>query len=593
MDKTARSNKIDLSSLCVMVTRPKPQGEILCQRIRDCNGRAIYFPTIEIIATGAQNPSFPKNPDWIIFISPQAVYHGAHLLPLPLPPQVKVAAIGLGTAKVLEERKIIADLYPEEWNSEGLLKLPEFQNMMGRQVIIVQGMGGREILAKTLAAKGAIVTQIIAYQRVLPKVDIKPYTHLLHEHKIDIIVCTSLEGIRNLLQLFGEENQPYLQRVTMVVISERLKESIKDLGFTRVITAKNASHESILKVLSREKGSFMPKEELQSSKENKPTKSKSIRLANIGILFSVFGVIALVAALYFIYEQFGVLYANLSQVTHTLQKESEKTMLMAGQFPQQIQQIQDELNKQTQSIADLRKVQGQHPDQWRVLEAQYLVKLANEQLQFTQDVSVAEKLLEAANDDIKNLPDPNLQNVRKVLAVDISHLQSVQQINVEDTYLHLVGLNEKLDQLPLIVQQVNSPKTETKQELSQAPWWKKGLQQTWQTLQKIVVVQHADHQIPLLTPEQREFLYLNLHAKIETAIWGLLHHQPVVYQTSLTQITTWVKHYFVPDAPLTQSVLTGLAELQKLNVQSPALSVNDSLQAFQSYFQSQSSETHS
>jgi uroporphyrinogen-III synthase len=59
--------------------------------------------------------------------------------------------------------------------------------------------------------------------------------------------------MRNLLHLFGAKNAHHLLRLPILVVSERLKESAKDLGFHQVIVAKNASHETILKTLIKEK----------------------------------------------------------------------------------------------------------------------------------------------------------------------------------------------------------------------------------------------------------------------------------------------------------------------------------------------------
>jgi len=308
----------------------------------------------------------------------------------------------------------------------------------------------------------------------------------------------------------------------------------------------------------------------------KKTKSRSARLANWGILFSTLGVIVLLVAFY-------VAFMQLHSLTNTLQQGLTQTN-------EQLQQANAELNKQAQGLTELRQLQMAHPGDWRIAEAQYLVKLAHEQLQFTQNTVLAQKLLEAANDAIGNLTGPTVDVLRKALAQDIARLQNLSVVNTEATYLRLIELDEKLNRLPLPTQPANSAvkPNEPKEDLSQLPWWKRGLYQTWQSLQKIVVVQHTKNpQIPFVTPEQREFIYLNLHAKLETAIWGLLHHQSTVYQNSLAQISQWVARYFVQDQALTQTVLTTLTEMQKINVQFPNVSVADSLQAFQLYFQSQ------
>jgi uncharacterized protein HemX len=111
------------------------------------------------------------------------------------------------------------------------------------------------------------------------------------------------------------------------------------------------------------------------------------------------------------------------------------------------------------------------------------------------------------------------------------------------------------------------------------------LQQTWQALRQIVIVRYNPNGTPPLTlPEQQDFLFLNLHAALEKAMWGLLHQQPEVYRASLEQTLKWIKLYFVQDAPPTQSLLTNLTELQALDIHPTTPKITDSLKAFQDYF---------
>lgn len=176
--------------------------------------------------------------------------HGAYLVPSG----PKIAAIGQGTAKILQEKYFLTAVYPiDEYSSEGLLGLPEFQQVKGKHVFIVRGEGGRELLADTLKAKGAIVSSVIVYKRTISPIEVTPFLHLLQEHKIDIIVCTSGEGLRNLLQLGGKANQALLLSLPLLVVSERLKELANSLGFNRIIVSKNAQNETILEVLSKER----------------------------------------------------------------------------------------------------------------------------------------------------------------------------------------------------------------------------------------------------------------------------------------------------------------------------------------------------
>jgi uroporphyrinogen-III synthase len=245
-----------LQNQCILVTRPPPQGEILCDKIREQGGKPIYLPTLDIVpppdvSLFHQHIAHLDQFDWIIFISPQAVLMAAseiHHQWSVFPTRVKVAAMGAGTAFALQEARLPVTIYPQDdWSAAGLLELPEFQQAMhDKKIAVICGVGGRELLVDTLVQRGAHVTSIIAYQRQLPKIDASKYIHLFHERTIDIIVCTSNESLQNLVTLMGEGVRQILFQVLLVVVSERNATYAKEVGFKKVIIAGNASHEAIM-----------------------------------------------------------------------------------------------------------------------------------------------------------------------------------------------------------------------------------------------------------------------------------------------------------------------------------------------------------
>lgn len=251
-----------LHGLTVLVTRPKPQGELLCEEIRTQGGKAIYFPTIEILppddtALCYQQIANLIQYDWLIFLSPQAVYHSAkmlHTLWPRFPGRLRVAAVGGGTMQALKEMNIPVHALPEtDWRSEGLAELAEFQNIKGKNIALICGEGGREWLATTLTSRGAEVSRIVVYRRSIPKIDIERYIHLFQSHEIDIIICTSSEIMRNLKILLGKTIWDKLRLVPILVISERLARYAKTLEFETVFLAANASLDAMMTMLARKK----------------------------------------------------------------------------------------------------------------------------------------------------------------------------------------------------------------------------------------------------------------------------------------------------------------------------------------------------
>lgn len=246
---------VDLTGLRILVTRPQPQGDELCQQIAKFGGHPIAFPTLAfappshpealdeaITALGEQNT--------LIFISPQAVFATVSLIQKQwphFPPTVKWAAIGAGTAKALRAAGWDVHIQPnQQWNSEGLLALPEFQHVQDQKIAVIRGLGGREWVDQTLTARGANVLSVVAYQRVIPNVDVAPIIKQLSEHAIDQIIVTSFESAQNLKLLMGEAGWPLIQKIPMIVVSERIKLLAHELGFQTIWVAQNASAHALL-----------------------------------------------------------------------------------------------------------------------------------------------------------------------------------------------------------------------------------------------------------------------------------------------------------------------------------------------------------
>jgi uroporphyrinogen-III synthase len=245
-----------LKNMRVLVTRPSPSGEKLCQLLAEHGAIPVHFPTIEI-QSKQNDADFMKNltnlgtQDWLIFISPQAVYtsiasirnHWPHF-----PPTLKLAAIGAGTAEALKEAGYLVDAIPSIWNSEGLLSLSAFENIKNLQIMLVKGKGGREVLTQTLIKRGAIVNELIAYERKLPSILIS-----FDISTIDAIIGSSYEAVHNLCSLIEEKKLTQLFNIPLLVPSERIKILARDLGFQTIWVTTNPSHHAFLMQLEEKR----------------------------------------------------------------------------------------------------------------------------------------------------------------------------------------------------------------------------------------------------------------------------------------------------------------------------------------------------
>jgi uroporphyrinogen-III synthase len=235
----------------VLVTRAVHQARGLCRLIESQGGRPVCFPALKI-GPGSESAAalelLQQAWDLVIFISPNAVRFAANLLVGVELRWGQIAAVGEATAKALGSAGISPDLIPAgRYDTEGLLALPELQQMGQRQVLIVRGEGGRPLLGDTLQARGAKVGYAEIYRRLRPDAD--PALLLAHWSDVDIVTATSAELLDNLVAMIGEKGWPLLRETPLLVISERMVKRAKALGFKQVLRAVGADDASMLAAL--------------------------------------------------------------------------------------------------------------------------------------------------------------------------------------------------------------------------------------------------------------------------------------------------------------------------------------------------------
>ncbi len=317
---------------------------------------------------------------------------------------------------------------------------------------------------------------------------------------------------------------------------------------------------------------------------------------NVGILISGFSVIVLIIVM--CWGSFGLLaidrslstvVTDLSQKVDQSQDKVSASEKAVADLQLAINQQNTEIKNQGSILTDLQKSTHANKDIFLAAEAQYLVKLANNQLQFENNLSVAIKLLQSASQEITKISDPRIFSVREALTADLVALQAVPDLDVTGIYLRLSALNDQIDKLTMMVTFMKAEPQVAQTTQQNLSWWRRSLNSMSDALQRIVIVRKNQPNIPpFLTPEQQGFLYQNLHAEFEKSEWALLHRQPDIYQNSLKQAMNWITLYTVQDSPITKQLLADLQQLQKIDVRAAKLNVDRSLQAFQAYLNSAS-----
>ena len=258
MNSTGVGPRTDLTGIGALVTRPAGQAAALCDLIRAVGGRPIWFPALKIVPQSGDELLRERltrlSPDDIlIFISPNAVIHGLPMIGAAggLPEGIRVAAVGRGTERALRRAGMEVAIRPvERFDSEGLLATEALQQMEGRRVIIVRGVGGRALLGDSLRERGARVEYAEVYRRVLPKADAGPLIARWGED-VDVVIATSNAILDNLFTLLGEEGAGLLRSTPLIVVSKRGAAHARKWGVEHVVQAQGADDDALLHALGQ------------------------------------------------------------------------------------------------------------------------------------------------------------------------------------------------------------------------------------------------------------------------------------------------------------------------------------------------------
>ena len=159
-----------MTEVRLLVTRFAPHAQRLTDLLNKQGIFAIAQPLLAVQKTDEfDNPRklLANFYDYIIAVSPNAVDYTDQALAGINWPQTNYLAVGKGTQTKLKIATAQNVVVPKRcFDSEGLLDLPALSDLQGKHILIVRGVGGRELLCDTLTKRGAVVDYYQPYQRV-------------------------------------------------------------------------------------------------------------------------------------------------------------------------------------------------------------------------------------------------------------------------------------------------------------------------------------------------------------------------------------------------------------------------------------------
>lgn len=235
-----------LAGIAVLVTRPQGQAEAWLRGLVHAGARVFHQPGLEIRAADSDEPSLqrldslPANA-CAVFTSVPAVDAA-----LKLQPELRSLdcwAVGRQTARRLIEHGCRCVLAPESGaGAEALLADDRFPGR--QQVLIACARGGRRILADRLLAAGHQVHPVYVYER-RPAQPVAGLADALAGCELPLVMVATSRAILERVHDLLASAVPLVEK-PLVVISPRLADRARELGYGHVIIAQQPGLDSVL-----------------------------------------------------------------------------------------------------------------------------------------------------------------------------------------------------------------------------------------------------------------------------------------------------------------------------------------------------------
>jgi uroporphyrinogen-III synthase len=111
--------------------------------------------------------------------------------------------------------------------------------MRDAKVLLFKGQGGRDLLAQTLAARGATVMPVEVYRRLPPSKDFGEVLAQAGQGGLSAVVLSSSEAVRHFGALIPSADRAFLDVTPVFCPHPRIAEAARAIGCRRVVLAES------------------------------------------------------------------------------------------------------------------------------------------------------------------------------------------------------------------------------------------------------------------------------------------------------------------------------------------------------------------
>lgn len=247
--------KLPLMGWKILVTRPKNRSSRTVELLREKGAEVLELPSIRTETLKDQSrlrEALNRITDfqWAVFTSPtgaEVFFEELKKYRMDIRSLVglRLAAIGQGTRKVLEERGLLVDLMPEVYDGDSLGEALAAELKGGEKILIPRAQRGNENLVRILEAAGGNVEDIPTYEMVYEEGGLIDLKKEIAENSIDCVVFTSASTVKGFVE--NTKGADYTG-LTAACIGKQTKAAADNFGM-KTYMAEKATIEHLIRLV--------------------------------------------------------------------------------------------------------------------------------------------------------------------------------------------------------------------------------------------------------------------------------------------------------------------------------------------------------
>jgi uroporphyrinogen-III synthase len=243
LNEIRNEDRLPLAGRRILVTRAVQQAGKLSDGLTALGAEPVEVPVLEIRPPDSYEPldkaiaklGSPQAFDWLVLTSVNTVQTVAArcvLLNVDVSEikALRVAAVGSATAEAARKAGFRVTVVPDSYNSEGVVAALG-SSVLGKRVLLARAKVTRDVIPDALAAAGALMTVVDAYQTVLPDGAQGALVAAL-KLGVDAATFTSSSSVRNLAEVAREAGIGFpLAGVKAISIGPVTSATLREFGW--------------------------------------------------------------------------------------------------------------------------------------------------------------------------------------------------------------------------------------------------------------------------------------------------------------------------------------------------------------------------